>query len=256
MKGELFKGLAQLELQDRTGYSGKLPVFYPEVSSLAVALTASTKRVRELLPHPAMHPVELYPGRCLVGISAFEYRVCDIDPYNELSISFPVTVGRRAIPGLHLLASLARRTFAAYVWQLPVTTERARYGGVELYGFPKFLAEITIKSDGGWVEATLGIEGRRILAVRVRQGPTRPGKRIRYRAYTVKDGVPLVANVLTLPHQAFESMDSSEGALELGSGHPICERLGSLDLGAKPLLSQHFPECESVLFGPRNLVDD
>ncbi len=35
MKGDLFKGIVQYELQDGHGYKGKLPVFYPDASSIA-----------------------------------------------------------------------------------------------------------------------------------------------------------------------------------------------------------------------------
>jgi len=48
--------------------------------------TASTRRVRRLLPHPAMNPIEMFPGRCMVAFTAYEYRKTDIGPYNEFSI--------------------------------------------------------------------------------------------------------------------------------------------------------------------------
>jgi len=256
MKGDLFKGIVQYELQDGHGYKGKLPVFYPDASSIAAVFTASTSVVRRHLPHPGLHLVELVPGRCLVGFTAFEYRASDIGPYNEVSIGFPITFGHRSIPGLDLVTSLARRTFGGYVWQLPVTTERARYGGVQLYGYPKFLADIELRTAGGWVECVLRADGEPILTLRVRQGPARSGRVTRYKTISMKDGVPLATNIYVLPHAMFETFDRSAATLELGTRHAVCEALRAIGLGARPLLSQHIPSSESILFGPRNLIDD
>ena len=256
MKGDLFRGIVQTEIRDRHGNPARLPVFYQDVASIAAVFTASTRLVCPLLPHPDLHPVQLLPGVCLVGFTAFEYRACDIDPYNELSIAFPVTFGRPSLPAIDLVASLLRRDFRGYVWQLPVTTERAREGGVDLYGYPKFLADIRFRESAGWTECTVGADGEEILALRVRQGPTRPGRLTRYRTISMRQGVPLFTNVLQLPHEFHETLDRGAATLEVAGRHPVCAQLASLGLGARPLLAQSIPSCETVLFAPRNRIDD
>ena len=181
------------------GQPAKLPVFYYDNTSITAIYTARTDRVQALLPQAALRPIELYPGRSLVAFTAFEYRESDIDPYNELSISLMATLGRRPIPGVTVLGQLARRCFSAYVWQLPVTTEKARVGGVELYGYPKFLADITFEREPDWLSCQLSVGGQRILGLRGRSLSTSRGALTRYVTYSFKDGIPLVANVLTDP---------------------------------------------------------
>ena len=68
------------------GMRFKQPVFYYDNTSLTAVYTASTRRVRRLLPHPAMNPIEMFPGRCMVAFTAYEYRKTDIGPYNEFSM--------------------------------------------------------------------------------------------------------------------------------------------------------------------------
>jgi hypothetical protein len=162
--------------------------------------------VRALLPSPDMHPVEAFRGRALVAFTAFEYRAPDIDPYNEFSISFPVTFGKRNIPGLSSLLMMFRRYFTAYVWQLPVTTERARAAGVELYGYPKFLADITFTTEGGMLACRLSENGRHILTLKGKRLRTSPEKVNRFKTYSVKDGVPLAANIYINPKEFAKSM--------------------------------------------------
>lgn len=77
--------------------------------------------------------------------SAYEYRKTDADPYNEVSIAIMATFQQRQIPGVTLAVQAMRHRFTSYVWHLPVTTERARVGGVELFGYPKFIADISFE---------------------------------------------------------------------------------------------------------------
>ena len=254
MRGELFEGIKQWEFE-RDDIKAKLPVFYYDNTTLTAIYTASTKKVKAHLPHPAMRPVELFPGRCLVAFTAFEYRETDIDPYNEFSITCLITFGRSQVPGLTVTGMLARRCFTGYVWHLPVTTEIARVGGVELYGYPKFLADIEFTKEGGWITCDLSEEGTRILSLKGRVLPTKKGKITRYITYPVKDGIPLKAHVYVTPLEFAESRNPKDAELTVGSGHAICDELGGIGLSKKPVVYQYLPVNEAILFGGRNLID-
>lgn len=253
---DFLKGIVQTEFpMEPFDRMGMLPVFYYDNSSMTAVFTASTRKVRALLPDPSMHPLELRPGRCVVAFNAFEYRDTDIDPYNEFSISFLMSYGRRSLPGIKLLRGMASRCFEAYVWQLPVTTEIARWGGVELYGYPKFLADIEFKHAPDRTSCRLSVGGRHILTLDGQVLSGAPAKLLRYRAYSMKNGIPLCANVYTNPLEYAESMSRSAASLTLGD-HDIARQLQNLDLSASPLMYQYCPRNELVLFGPRNLIDD
>ncbi len=229
MKNSFFDGIIQWEF-DLQETKGKLPVFYYDNTSLNIIYTASTEKVKNLLPHPDMKPIELYPGRCLIAFTAFEYRKTDIDPYNEFSIAFLITFKKTQIPCITSTWQMARRCFTAYVWQLPVTTEIARFGGVEMYGYPKFLADIDFRTEQEWITCSLSENGRNILSVRGKKLTTKKGKITRYITYSVKDGVPLKANVYMNPVKLAQSVIGKNASLEIGTKHPICKALSNLDL--------------------------
>ena len=254
MKSEFLKSVMQWEF-DWEGRKAKLPVFYYDNTALTAIYTASTSAVRALLPHPAMRPIELYPGRCLAAFTAFEYRETDIDPYNEFSISFPVTFDRPQIPGVTAGLQMARRCYSAYVWQLPVTTEIARVGGVEMYGYPKFIADIDFTRDSGWVTCDLSEGGKRILSLRGKALPTSRGKVVRFVTYSMKDGIPLVANVYQNPIEYAQSRRSQAAELTLGDEHPTAQKLMGIRLSPSPLMYQFSPVNEAILFAGRNLMD-
>ena len=254
MRGDLFKGVKQWEF-DQAGRKFKLPVFYFDNTSITAIYTASTSKVKKLLPHPAMNPIEMRPGRSMVAFTAFEYRKTDIDPYNEFSIAFLTTFDRPQIPGLTALWQLARRCFTAYVWKLPVTTEIARFGGVELYGYPKFLADITFERGREWIECRLSEKGETILSLKGKVLPTARGKITRFITYSIVDGIPVRANVVVDPLEFAQSRDGQSATLELGAKHAIAEALSGLELSSSPIVYQFSPLTEAVLFAGRNMMD-
>lgn len=256
MKGDLLKGIMQWEMNDGKGFSGKLPVFYYDNTSMTVTYTASTSKIKKYLPHKDMHPVEIFPGTCVVGFTAFEYRKTDIDPYNEFSISILITFGRKSIPGLSLLNNLMKKDFTAFIWHLPVTTEKARYGGVELYGYPKIIADIEFKREKEFIECRLSENGEHILTLKGKNLPGTQGKILRYRTYSIKDNVPLCANVYTNPLEFSQSLSRNDASIEIGEKHTISRELKDIGLSAKPIMYQYSPLNESILFAPRNLIDN
>jgi hypothetical protein len=251
--GNFFKGLDQMEFVD---YNVKLPIFYYDNTVMTAIYTASTKKMRKHLPSPDMHPVEMFPGRCLVGFSSFEYRSTSIDPYNEFSVTAVISYGRRAIPGLTSLLYMLRNRFQAYILQLPVTSERARHGGFEMCGYPKFIADISFSHVKGYSTCTVSENGQRILSMRAKQVKTSRGRLTKYLLYTMKNGIPLKANLYMNPIQYRQTAGFGAAGLDIGSGHPMCAQLHDLGLSRWPVLYQYIPSYEAILFNSKNLIDD
>jgi len=239
---------------ERNGTQRKLPKFYYDNTSLVAIFLASSSKVLQLLPHPLMRPVEMIPGRCIVAFGAFEYRKTDFKPYNEVSISFLISFGKRQIPGITAIKMMLSRATSSYVWQLPVNTEHARAGGVDLFGYPKFLAAIDFEKSNDWITCTLREGDQDILQLRGRKLPTKPGKLTRYITYSMENGNPLVAEVLVNPLEYAQSYLGHTVELELGSRHRVSDVLKQIDLGKRALAYQYSPVNEAILFPARNII--
>lgn len=252
-KNNFFKGLDQIEHKD---YDVRLPIFYHDNAAMSAIYTASTRKVRKYLPSSDMHPVEMFPGRCLMVFSAFEYRTTDIGPYNEFSISSVISYGRRAIPGLTSLSYMLKDCFTACILHLPVTSERARIGGVEMAGYPKFIADISFSHGGGYTTCTVAENGVKILALKGKNVKTSRGRITKYIIYTMKNSIPLKANLYINPIQYRQTIGLGATALDIGSGHRICTELRDMGLSRLPVLYQYIPSYEAILFNSKNLIDD
>lgn len=139
-----FKGLHKEKVD--MGFESYSPNFYYQNSRVTVIFTADLARLRELMPAQVLavvQPLQVWPGRGLVALTAYTYRHCDNDSYNEVGLS--VVTNR---PGggnwgpLSLLGQSMDSDFWGYVLKLPVNTELARVRGVVGYNLPKWLTGI------------------------------------------------------------------------------------------------------------------
>lgn len=222
------------------------PVFYNEMSALQAVFLAPVKRVRKLLPSPEMHAIRVTPWHALAAITAFEYRQTDIGPYNELSISFPVSIGQRAPVLLGMLGQLAHG-FTAYIHHLPVTTEIALDLGIEVANYPKFLATIEFRRDGGWVHCRLAEDGREILRFSGRELPLKPGGHARVSPINMRDGRLLRTEMNANHRRRGLSRNPKDVRLQLGD-HPIARELRSLRLG-RLMQYEYIPSGQAILTG-------
>lgn len=252
-RNDFFRGIDQIENRD---YDVRLPIFYYDNSAMSAIYLASTSQVRKYLPTSDMHPVEMFPGRCLMVFTAFEYRRTDIDPYNEFSITAIISYGRRAIPGLTSLWYMLRNRFTAYILHLPVTSERARRGGLELAGYPKFLADISFTQERAYTTCTVVENGERILSLRGKNTKTSPGRLTKYMIHTMKNGVPLKGNLYVNPRRFCQTIGPGAARLDIGSSHRICTELHDMRLSRWPVIYQYMPSYEAILFNSKNLIDD
>lgn len=241
---DFFEQIEHVEIPwgDRTIFC---PLFYYDASTLAAQFLASIERVREVLPSPRMRPLRVTPWHCVVAISAFEYRDSDIGPYNEVMIGIPFVLDDPS----PLFAGVLRKGPTVprlYIRHLPVTTEIAYAAGVEFAGFPKFLAEIELERDGGWVACHARAGGRHILSLSIREGAAlRSTPRWRMHPITVREGHILRCEFIVSERDWVEGRKSADVRVDLGD-HPVAQELREWKLG-RLLSYQYAPRHQAIL---------
>ncbi|MDA8404669.1 MAG: acetoacetate decarboxylase family protein [Desulfobacteraceae bacterium] len=247
-----FEGILQHTVPE---YNVKLPIFYYDNTSMTALYTASTANMRAHLPSDALHPVEIYPGRCLAVLSAFEYRNTDIGPYNEFSLATLVTHGKPGLPGLTLANGMLRNSLSIYILSLPVDSEVARRGGVEMGGYPKFMAKIDWHSDDRSLTCEVTAQGSPIIRMQGQKLPTSQGRMLHTVIYTKLQDCLLKANLYIDPQEFAQSFSPRRASIEIGSGHALCDLLKGLQLSRQPLGYQFSPKSRAILFNSKNIID-
>ncbi|MBK5232885.1 MAG: acetoacetate decarboxylase family protein [Thermoleophilia bacterium] len=249
-----FEGVTQLDIT-LAGEEAKLPIFYFDGTAQTALFPARLDAVRRLLPDPRFVPARLAPGLGAVGISCFEYRDTDLGPYNELAISILLNDPRFVSnpPGRALLASQRSNQLHAWVQHLPVTTEIARAGGVELYNYPKFIGSIDFAQDGSRRTCRLGEGEEHILSF---DGPlidTPRSGEVQMFSHLWMDRQPQSSEFKLNVLAGGRSLRPGAAQLELGQRHPIARELAGMLVSRRSFYYELTPRFEGILFGPDHL---
>ncbi len=249
-----FEGVAQVDAT-LVGQSAKVPIFYYDGTAQTAVFPARLGALRKLLPDPRFVPARLAPGLGAVAVTCFEYRDTDIDPYNELAISIVLSESPFAsnLPGRALLAGLRNKQLHAWVHHLPVTTEIARAGGVELYNYPKFVGSIDFAEDGSRRTCRLGEGDEHILTL---DGPlidTPRSGQIQLFSHLWMDRQPQESEFKLNVLAGGRSLRTGAARLELGKRHPIARELASVLVSRRSIYYELMAPFEGILYGPEHL---
>jgi len=139
-----------------TGLDISFDTKYKDWSFYLIELKANYQVVKKMLAEKHLIPKEIAPGETRLQIIGCEMRrVQNVGSYHEVSIQvsaepFDESPGEKFV---HLF--------------LPVTTEAARWGGVDIYGFPKFIANIDFEKDEDQTTCRLTANKELILEFRM-----------------------------------------------------------------------------------------
>lgn len=147
-----FKTLQKTQVD--MGFVSYSPNFYYQNSRITAIYTADIDRLRALVPPSVakeVQPLQVWPGRGLVAVTAYAYHHCDNDRYNEVAVSIVTSKPGSGPWGnwgpITLLGQAWSKDFWGYVLKLPVNTELARVRGVVGYNLPKWLTDIRMQDS-------------------------------------------------------------------------------------------------------------
>jgi len=135
-----------------------LPVLYRDGSFVGAFFAADLPRAAALLAPSTLEPWPIL-GRVMVLLIAFEYRDTSVGPNHEVGLA---VLARRpgARPSLtrYLRDPRAQPEQGLWVVKLPVDTEVARAGGVEVWGYPKYCTSIETRFSAEGARVALADE--------------------------------------------------------------------------------------------------
>jgi hypothetical protein len=221
-----------------------VPLFYRDAANIGAAFLTPLARIQKLLPAPCMRPVRATPWHGLTTITAYQYRDCDIGPYDEVAIGFPVTLGKGA-PSFMRPSRRRSDVRTIYTHRLPVTTEIARDAGVEFANYPKFVADISFEEAGGALRCRLEEKQSHILSLTVSNLDLEASGRMYIHSLTYREGRVLRLELVLSAGNRGISRNAKDAKLELGN-HPIADELRELGLG-RMVYCYRVPRFQAVL---------
>ncbi|MQA21054.1 acetoacetate decarboxylase (ADC) [Rugamonas rivuli] len=255
-----FKGIKKEKVD--IGFESYSPNFYYKNRKITAVFTANLDRLRELMPEKILQevqPLQIWPGRGVVALTAYTYDYCDNDSYSEISLSIVTNKpGKSSFGPLTLMSQASSGDFWGYVLKLPVNTELARVRGVVGYNLPKWRTSIELKetdksfsftvtdSDSGEIDFIF--EGKKLSDV------SHAAELVKSSFTNIdQDGQLTFGYAISkqLTHASSTSSDAVNLKLSDGS---FSTYLKSLKLG-KMMKYEYVPEFQSALYAPKALKD-
>jgi hypothetical protein len=229
MNERFFQGVHKNKVRISVGEL-ELPIQYLDIEAMLSYFPVATPAIAGMLPKAGLQPVQIRPGVALLGITAAEYKKSSIGAYSEVAIVVPcLRQPRFNIPLLPLWFPRWFPSLAGYILKMPVSTEFACIAGKEIWGYPKFLADIDFEEQESHRICTLSHEGSLVLRYSVRK-PTVPRYAQRsYATYSSMGQALLQSRVVT---QGLLGVSKKAESAELQFGrHPLALQLSELKPG-------------------------
>lgn len=179
-------------------------------------------------------------GRAMVSLALVRYIDCDLDTYDEVGLAFVVADPPGAPP-------LPRGGVATYLHRLPVSESFTCHAGRGIWGFPKWVAPMSVANDG---RDTVGVVDGEVR-VKIRAGhipvPPRP---LTMACYSATDDGRILRTEWTTHNRGTRlrfGRHAAEVAL-LGNG-PVADDLRVLGFPRKPVMSMVAAQMRAT-FGP------
>lgn len=229
MNERFFQGVHKNRVRVSVGEL-ELPIQYLDIEAMLSFFPVATEAIAGMLPNAGLQPVQVWPGISLLGVAAAEYKKSSIGAYSEVAILVPCLLQPRFnIPLLPLWFPRLFPSLAGYILKMPVSTEFACVAGKEIWGYPKFLADIDFEEQESHRVCTLSHEGSLVLRYSMIK-PTVPRYAQRsYGAYSCL-GQSLLQNRVVTQGLLGVSRKPESAQLQFGR-HPLAIQLSDLKPG-------------------------
>jgi acetoacetate decarboxylase len=187
-------------------------------------------------------------SKAMASLSFVRYDDGDLDAYNEVALS--IMVRRHDAPdGRMLRRSIEIPTgrIGVYIHRLPVNQSFTLEAGRTIWGYPKFLADISIRSNGPAATCEMRSEGEHILTMTVPTGGLVPLPSRVVPTYTFTDALLRMTDWTV--RWTGGRIRRGDAKLELGT-HPMSEEIRSLGLPKRPLLTSSVPKMRARFEAP------
>ena len=235
------------------GRAVRVPVQVQRASAFSATYLAAGARVQAWIERSGLRVLELVPGRTVLSVAALQYQAGDWGAYNEVCLSVPVLAPHASSSGLWPALSAVRSdAWGLYLHYLPVSDEFSARAGVELYGFPKWVADIHITHAARRASCTFSSDGDHVLSLtaRVPRGSSGRFAATSVDAYSVRDS-RLRRCRFTIEG---EGVDARPFGAELKLGkHAIARELAGLGLSRHALCVARIEHMRAS-FGPPEIV--
>jgi Acetoacetate decarboxylase (ADC) len=207
-----------------------MPVEIRKAHQYMAMFSVDADAAQRMIDYSGLQVCRYLPGRAMVVLMLMHYVDGDLGEYYEYGTNVMVNP-----PGSNVSGPRALGSAGAFIHHLPVDQPFTLEAGTTIWGFPKVMADFTIR-DGRQFGFDVSIDGQLVVGMEFRPGlpiPMTPGTQTQ-RSYSHRDGVTReIPFEMTLTGVRYRL---GGARVRLGD-HPYAKELASLGLPKRALLS-------------------
>jgi hypothetical protein len=207
-----------------------MPVRIRTANQHMAMFSVDADAAQRMIDYSGLQVCRYLPGRAIVVLMLMHYVDGDLGEYYEYGTNVMVNP-----PGSNASGPRALQSAGAFIHHLPVDQPFTLEAGTTIWGFPKVMADFTIR-DGRQFGFDVSIDGQLVVGMEFRPGlpiPMTPGTQTQ-RSYSHRDGITReIPFEMTLTGVRYRL---GGARVRLGE-HPYAKDLASLGLPKRALLS-------------------
>ena len=224
-----------------------LPVRVRKADVHTAMFSVAADAAQRLIDYSGLQVCRFRPGRAVVTLMLARYIDGDLGAYNEFGTCVMVNPPGSTATGLKALGDAA-----AFIHHLPVDQSFTLEAGRTIWGFPKIMADFTVR-DSGSFGFEVSENGSLIAAMEFGRAipiPSRAKKPQILTTYSCADGV--TREIPWEMHNTGVRFRPGGATLRLGD-HPYAKELATLGLPKRPMVSGSVGNVD-MTFGDAHVV--
>ena len=225
-----------------------IPVEVRSATSFGGTFTAPYSAARDLIAYSGLRPVKVAGALTICMVTAVQYTDNDLGPYNEIALAIVVEPHDGGGGG-----GMATGEVTTLIHRLPVNQEFTCAAGRDIWGFPKWVADLSYTCRQGRREMVMLDDDELAVALSVdtRLGIPLPDREMEMTCYSYRDGVLRVTPWTMRMHET--RMRPGGVRLEVGRDNQLADDLATLGFPKRALGSQVVGHL-SCTFGEARVV--
>lgn len=228
-----------------------MPVLVRKAKQAAVIFLAPHAAAQRLIASTGLTVKRERGNKAVVTLALVDYIDNDLGEYTELGLVFMVE-DTGATPGSENVGN--PKAVTTYIHRLPVNGEFTYRAGYGIWGFPKWVADLSVDFDTKGVTAELRQDGETVVRITAKRGPIKvPRKATPMNAYTCDEDGIVRRTPWTTDGQQKQQVRLGGATVELGYGHPIADELRALGFPRRAIATI-FDDDMQATFGSPEIV--
>ena len=226
-----------------------MPVEVRAAKQAAATFLVPHATAQRVVDHTGLQVTRQRGGKAVVSLALVDYTDNDLGSYKELALAFVVDD-----TGSPSGAATDPKAVSTLIHRLPVSEALTCAAGQGIWGFPKWIADLSVDFDAKGARCVLRQDGQDVVSITMKRGPIPlPNRPMPMNAFSCDPEGVVRRTPWDTHSRGRQTVRPGGCTVEVGYGHPLADELRALGLPKRALMTL-FDDHMSATFGVPEIV--